>query len=139
MKKFLLPLIVGFAFVSFFSCRGFEEQDITQLNNVSDIITQGDWKISSYLNNNQDQTNEFTNYTFAFKQNGTVTATDNGIVLNGAWLEDKTTKEVLIRFTNGNVSLEKLNNVWTINSKNLKLVNMVGSVTPTSALQLEQR
>lgn len=133
MKKAFLFLSISVTMILLQSCRGTIEQDITQHNNVSDIITQGEWKVNQYINNNLDETNVFAGYTFQFNSNGTLIARNNVGVVNGRWFEDKIMKQVTIQFVSNN-DLEKINDSWIVNNKQLSSVNLTVSNTPSKLL-----
>lgn len=139
MKKLILGLSFLVTVITFNACSGFVEQDITNFNNVSDVITQGDWKVNTYLNNNLDETSDFSNYTFRFKQDGSLVATTSNQQIGGTWVEDRVTKQILIRFTNNDPTLDKISDVWSINSQDIKAVNMVNNNSQNKVLKIAQQ
>ncbi len=128
MKKF----ISKFAFILaastiLASCSGAFVEDNGGLDRVSDTITQGTWKVTTYLDNNLDLTNDFATYTFEFNRNGNVTATSNGVTTTGSWIENPYDNHVMLNFSNANATLSRINDEWNISSQNIKAVNFITS------------
>jgi hypothetical protein len=57
----------------------------TSLLPVASIITTGKWKVSSFVQGNDNTTSQFSNYVFTFNSDGTMTADDNGDQTVGIW------------------------------------------------------
>lgn len=51
----------------------------------SEVVVQGTWKVSLFMDEGHDETYEFNGYTFVFNANNTVVATKNSINTNGSW------------------------------------------------------
>jgi hypothetical protein len=45
----------------------------------------GTWRITSYIDSGQDETNDFSGYNFLFESNGTLTATKDDLSRIGSW------------------------------------------------------
>ena len=52
---------------------------------ITDIAQSGNWIISSFIDSGQDETNDFNGYSFDFRADGTVVATNGNQTLNGTW------------------------------------------------------
>lgn len=52
---------------------------------ISNLIINGTWNISNFLDNNEDETAEFSGYNFNFTSNGTVSILKNYNFINGTW------------------------------------------------------
>ena len=52
---------------------------------VEDSVIEGNWKVTRFEEDGEDQTYYFSGYTFNFKEGGTVTATDGNSTVNGTW------------------------------------------------------
>ena len=48
-------------------------------------IQQGQWKITSYIDSGNNETNHFSGYSFEFKNGGVVTATKSSSIVSGNW------------------------------------------------------
>ncbi len=52
---------------------------------VADIITLGRWKVTSFVQGNDNTTSQFANYVFTFNSDGGMVADDNGNQTIGTW------------------------------------------------------
>ncbi|AXG70934.1 hypothetical protein KORDIASMS9_03189 [Kordia sp. SMS9] len=52
---------------------------------IKDIAETNTWRITSYVDSGQDETNDFNNYTFTFADGGTVTASNGTDQVQGTW------------------------------------------------------
>lgn len=52
---------------------------------IGDIITVGNWKVSSFIQGNDNNTAQFAAYVFTFKTDGTLIADNNGSQTFGTW------------------------------------------------------
>ena len=52
---------------------------------VASIITVGRWKVTSYVQGNDNTTSQFANYIFTFNSDGSMVANDNGKLTTGIW------------------------------------------------------
>jgi len=63
-----------------------EDQENNQLiMEVKNIAMSGSWRISSYIDSGQDETNDFNGYTFTFNNDGTLMATKSTDTVMGVW------------------------------------------------------
>ena len=80
------------------------------------IVTTGTWKVSYYHENNEDKTSNFSDYTFTFGDNGTMTASNSGGTTTGTWTSDDSENEIHISLGNTE-PLKDLSKGWLIISK----------------------
>ena len=115
--KYLLSSFIVFS--SFFllqssSCKHDDNNNASPGGGVS-----GNWRVSSYYDNDKDETSDFAGYVFAFQNGGVLMATRNGQTTTGSWFE--TTNDRLPRLVlNLHTSDDKLNDVnddWVIVSR----------------------
>lgn len=52
---------------------------------VINLVTAGTWRVSSYVDSGNDETNHFSGYTFTFATSNIVTATNGTNTYTGAW------------------------------------------------------
>jgi hypothetical protein len=69
MFKSILPIALLIATLS--SCNKSKTQ-----NNIQDAIQQGNWVVSSYIDNGSDETMDFTSFRFTFAQDGSLQVMD---------------------------------------------------------------
>lgn len=111
MKKTIL-IISLFSGSFVLSCKKFIQQQ--EQNALVDIVTNGVWIVSRYVETGNDITPSFTGYTFHFNKNGTVTGTNGASTSNGTWAGDITTKTIISDFPSAGDPLAKLNHTWKI-------------------------
>ncbi len=51
-----------------------------------DIMTSGTWFVSSYIDDGDDETNDYVGYNYTFMNNNTVQATNGSQTVNGLWV-----------------------------------------------------
>ena len=106
MKK-LYVLIFLFALVSCIKKK--------QEEKVLDAMTNGQWKVTSFVKGNTDLTTSFASYRFQFKANNTVEAMNNGTVeKTGTWNEDVNAQTISSNFINAATPVVLLNGTWKI-------------------------
>jgi hypothetical protein len=88
MKKIIFSLtIVIFLLVSLSSCIKEEStSDLTGMNSLKASFQDENWKISLYIDCNEDETYHFSGYTFSFDTTGIVAVYDTSAVATGTWL-----------------------------------------------------
>ncbi|MFL5742919.1 MAG: hypothetical protein ACJ75B_22055 [Flavisolibacter sp.] len=57
----------------------------TSLLPVGDIITTGQWKLTSFVQGNDNLASQFASYIFTFNTDGSMVADDNGSQTTGLW------------------------------------------------------
>lgn len=100
---------------------------ISQNQNFIPTLTSNNWKISFFYEDDDDETDEYTQYKFTFNPNGILTVTENGIVSTGNWssvfdVPTGYTKLTLSNFSDSN--LQDLQLVWRLlefNENNIHL------------------
>ncbi len=91
---------------------------------LSDIIVNGTWHVSSFIDNGDDETYEYTGYNFTFSSNGSVVAIKSTTTINGTWsttMEDGYSK-LNLNF-NDNL-IEELEEDWRILENNNSLIKL---------------
>ena len=112
MKK--IYLIAAFAFLV--SC-GKEKREEIQKNLIMEAMTNGFWKVTSFIKGGTDITTDFSAYKFQFKDNLTVDAINGGSVeKTGTWNADANTYTITSNFSGAVNPLAYLNGTWTITS-----------------------
>jgi hypothetical protein len=56
-----------------------------QIAQVENIAQAGTWRITTFIDSGQDETDDFSGYEFTFNPNGSLTATNSSNTLNGTW------------------------------------------------------
>ncbi|WP_246457510.1 hypothetical protein [Winogradskyella echinorum] len=92
MKKsifYSILLMVSFSLMSF-TCSsdddGSNQNDNSEeINLIENNVETGTWRITSYIDSGQDETNDFNGYNFSFNTDGTVVATNGTTTYTGSW------------------------------------------------------
>ena len=80
MKRLTLIFTVLVAFFAF-SC----EETAIEIDQEA-LVKQGEWKVLFFFDENGDKGISLKDYSFQFKEGGTVVATEKNINKNGTWL-----------------------------------------------------
>ena len=91
--KFLnLAIALIFTLGLFSSCSNSDDSNDNQNNNNAAEIAQietaaetGTWRVTSFIDSGQDETNDFNGYDFTFSSNGSLSATNGVNTYNGSW------------------------------------------------------
>jgi hypothetical protein len=135
MKK-IVPVLLLLIIISFFSCKKAIQQQ--EQNEALNIMTNGQWLVSKYLQDSTDITSTLSAYVFQFKSDGTVTGTYGTITVTGTWSTDIPSRTITSNFPAGSGAVNELDATWKItdsstdyviaystinsNTNNLKLV-----------------
>lgn len=107
-----LPLLL-LVFMGFAAC---DDNSSSGNNGSGATPASGTWKVS-YFFDKQDETSNYTNYTFEFGANGSLSATNGSQTWSGTWATgfDDSANKFLIDF-NGSIpsALEELEEDWRI-------------------------
>ena len=84
MKTILLLAIVA---ITFASCSKNEttSDPLADLTTNTNMVAQSDWKITQYTDSGNDETSDYTTYSFTFKTDGTFIAVSTDGTFNGTW------------------------------------------------------
>jgi hypothetical protein len=106
---FALLLLAGMV-----GCQNQSVDDNPNTTGTSTTIS-GKWKITLYKEDNKDETNHFTGYTFDFNTDGTVVATKGSISVTGKHYDGVDDSKVKYILDFGSTSpLDELNEDWEI-------------------------
>ena len=136
MVKALKASIFFLLFVaSLSSCKKVVEDK--KRNLLIQIMTDGTWRVTGFLEGTVDITSEFTGYNFQFKENGTVTSNHNSIIDQGAWVGDVNNYSISSNFPSAVNPLLKFNGVWKlIDSSNTTVKAEMNTSTGKKILNL---
>ena len=86
MKKLNL-LMAGIAVFGFLTACSDDDSSSTNGNptEVVNTVKQGTWRVTSYMEDANNETNHFTGYNFTFGDNNEVTATNGTNTYTGTW------------------------------------------------------
>lgn len=88
MKKHVLKFMLACTLIIGVSACSSDDDNSSINNDLSGIINtaqSGTWKISSYVDSGNDETNHFTGYNFTFGNAGVLTAVNGDVTYTGTW------------------------------------------------------
>ncbi|MBI5538450.1 MAG: hypothetical protein HY951_00185 [Bacteroidia bacterium] len=109
---------------------------------MSNIIQQGNWKVTLYHDSGTDETYYFNGYQFVFNSSGIIIASVNSNNTNGSWSSgnDDSTPKLILNFGVSS-PLDKLNDDWHIieqTSVTIRLQDVSGGNGTTDYLTFEK-
>ena len=112
--KLFLPILI-FVLIS---CSNDSTDDLPQTinpTNVQNIAITSNWRVTSYLDDNKNETSDYTGYVFTFNVNGSATAVKNNQTTNGTWssFTDSNKVKFLINF-GLTAPLEEISDDWDV-------------------------
>jgi hypothetical protein len=111
MKKTgLFCLLIGVLLVN--SCKKYVHQQ--EENIILNIMTNGQWMVTYYSENDTVITSSFSGYSFQFRTNGTVSGIKGDTTINGTWSANINNHSISSDFPTAGQPLDKLNAVWVI-------------------------
>ena len=92
MKTNFLKLALVFSMVlTFTSCSKDDSSNDsstpneTSADQTTQVAESGTWRITSFIDSGQDETNDFTGYSFSFNADGVLLATKGNETITGSW------------------------------------------------------
>ena len=86
----LLYTLMVFALL-FISCSSDNSDDVNATNSmadiqeISDLVSNGTWTITNFVDSGSDETANFTGYGFSFNSDGNLVADNGSNTVNGTW------------------------------------------------------
>lgn len=107
--------ILGIVFLGLLFFTGCKKQTINQ---VEKSMVEGEWKVSLYQEDGINETSDFTNLRFTFKENGSVEVKSSStLVYTGTWKVEKDSDHVEFVLALGDVDpLGELTDDWHVES-----------------------
>lgn len=115
--RIYLPLICLFLSIS---CKKLVEDQKKQA--VMSFITNGHWKVESYVIDTISITTEFDGYKFKFNEDGTVLGINGSMSAPGTWVGEVSDYSITSNFPGAGDPVQKLNGHWIIKDSGLSFV-----------------
>lgn len=155
MKKgfyYGLLIMLSFTLMSF-NCSddddgGSNSNNSQQIAQIEDTAQSGTWRISNFNDSGQNETSDFTGYSFEFNSNGTLVASNGSNTVNGSWSvtdssssssDDDIDFNIFFQVPNDS-DFEDLNDDWdvvSISSNKIELIDISGGNGGTDLLTFE--
>ena len=127
-----------------------EQPDQRIIRQIENNLTDGSWRITKFIDSDEDETNHFTGFNFTFGANGVLTAVNGSNSYEGSWSitdsdnsdDDDSTDDLdfNIDFNLSN-DFEDLNDDWDIithSSTKIELIDISGGNGETDYLTFEK-
>ena len=136
MKRLVIPAWL----LLLFSCKKYIQKQ--EQNALEAEVTNGEWYVTGYEQNDSDITASFSGYLFKFGTSNTVTAVDGNVSASGQWSDDINARTITANFPGATAPLVYLNETWTItdsytDSVSAKCLDPVNHTT--NVLQLKKQ
>lgn len=149
-------MLVGGAMMLMSSTCSSDDDSSSNNSNVNvqeliNISTDGTWRVTSFVEEGNDETNHFNNFTFTFNADGTITAVNDPQIITGMWSisndsssdDDSSSDEDFVIFFNVDASsnFEDLNDDWdivTYSNTRIELIDISGGNGGTDTLVFEK-
>ena len=121
------------------SCK--KEDNSSSTSSINSTIQQGKWKVTSFIDSGNDETNHYSNYEFQFNSDGTVTAIKTGSTVNGTWSNGNDDSQLKLYLTFSTTPFDELNDDWHITSQSdsqIKLEDVSGGNGGTDYLTFQK-
>jgi hypothetical protein len=106
-------------------------------SSVANAVTSGTWTVTHFSERSNNETSDFSGYTFTFQSNGKVLASKNGVIKEGNWSESTSSQKLIIDLgpkDSNNEPLGELSDHWVIVSKTSTKINLADDNTSSNEL-----
>lgn len=150
--KIAMLLLLSFAFMSS-TCSSDDDDGFNNnqdVGEIANIAQSGTWRVSSFVDSGNDETNHYNGYNFTFGTNSVLTATNGTNTLTGTWSVTNSSSSsssssgpdfnILFPVPDSN-PFEDLNDDWdivTINSNTISLIDVSGGDGSTDTLVFQK-
>lgn len=152
MKKLIFAMLIVFTILLNCSCSSDDDGNSLNNNSISTVVktmNSGTWKITKYIDSENNETAEFSGYDFTFTENNILMANKGADEIMGSWLvatnssnDDSPTNDLdfIISFS-GPEKFMELTDDWEIKSSTsnkLELIDVSGGNGETDYLTFEK-
>jgi hypothetical protein len=141
MKKVML---IGLILIGMISCDDSVPSSQAKVLQTKKIAQGSEWRVTYFLDSDQDETSNFNEFTFAFGTNGEVTATNGISSYTGSWsiTSDGSSEDIDFNITFLTPpNFEELTEDWqiiSINDTRIELTHVSGGNGGTDFLTFEK-
>jgi hypothetical protein len=111
MKRLVPTMALGLLLL-LLSCKKYVQKQ--EQNALEAEVTNGEWYVTGYEQNDSNITSTFSGYLFKFDANNTVTGTDGNVSVSGQWTDNINARTITANFPGATAPLVYLNETWTI-------------------------
>ena len=145
LKAFLIPILILFVALG---CTDDDEPANIPQNQIESDLQNGTWRITKFIDSGKDETNDFSGYSFTFKNSGVLNASNGTNNYDGTWSitdsnSNDDSEDDLDFNINFNLSndFEDLNDDWNFISQSsikIELIDVSGGNGGTDYLTFEK-
>lgn len=107
------------------SCSKDDDNNSSVSSQVATAVQSGTWRITSYVDNGNDETSDFSSFTFTFSGGGTLNVAGGGITASGTWATGTDdSKNKLVLFFASPALLAEISEDWEIISRSSTQVSL---------------
>lgn len=131
MKRLILISILVKAMMIPVACTSGSNTSV----NTGQEVSSGTWRVTLFTDSGNDETANFSGYTFTFSSGGTLTAIKSGVTKNGTWSVNTSSNKFNIDLgvkDNTNKPLGDLTNDWQIISSSATEVKLKDNNTSSN-------
>lgn len=125
------------------------DDNTAEIKQIKSNVISGTWKITSFIDSGNDETNHYTGYSFTFNSNGVLSANNGSNLINGTWSltnsksDDDSGSDIdfNIFFSSPEIFNDDLTEDWDIvnhNTTKIQLVHISGGNGGTDILIFEK-
>lgn len=147
LRKTTLAFVLIVLVFAIGGCEDESSPSQSDINQITEDMTSGTWKITEFIDSGKDETSDFTGYVFTFNSSGSLVATKGSTTYTGDWsvTEDSSDDSpedldfnIFFNLTN---QFEDLNDDWDIvshTSTKIELIDVSGGDGSTDNLTFER-
>lgn len=147
LRRTTLAIVLTLLVFSIGGCEDESSSSQSDINQITEDMSSGTWKITEFIDSGEDDTSDFTGYLFTFNSSGSLVATKGSTTYTGNWSvtedsgDDSPNDLDFNIFFNLTNQFEDLNDDWDIvshTSTKIELIDVSGGNGGTDNLTFER-
>lgn len=125
MKKIInTTLLLVLITIGFSACKKEDNSPSNTSTGINPSIQQGTWRVTSYIDSGNDETNHYTGYSFQFTSGGTVNATNSAGTTSGVWSSGNDDSQVKLILNFSTTPFNELNDDWHVTQQSSTIIKL---------------
>lgn len=115
----ILMILLGFS-----ACKK-DDNSSNSVTAIDSTIQQGSWKVTSLIDDGNNETSHYSGYSFQFASGGTVSATNSSGTVSGTWSSgnDDSQVKLVLNFNSIN-PFNELNEDWHVTQQSSSIIKL---------------